>query len=232
VRRRWRPVAAGLLVAVGVAAVGLAAWPERSDRPANTNPPPPAEQVTPAPVGKPELRFVFSIYRGNKFFADFPTPFAVGERGRVAATVPANHHATLILATEPGTVKELVASGPEPAEHAFTYPPSLDPKRAELMRLTDPPGTHVFLLAVSTGSPVSAERLGLKPGEPWPRLPYDTVIRIGHGRAVVEVKGRDIEPGGSVADPEGEVVARLERLLRTAPADVTVEGVVFAVKPR
>lgn len=46
------------------------------------------------------------------------------------------------------------------------------------------------------------------------------------------MKGRDVEPSGSVADPEGEVVARLERLLRTAPADATVEGVVLVFKPR
>ena len=46
------------------------------------------------------------------------------------------------------------------------------------------------------------------------------------------MKGRDVEPGGSVADPEGEVVARLKKLLRAATEDVTVEGVVIAVKRR
>jgi len=99
-----------------------------------------------------------------------------------------------------------------------------------LLKLAEPAGTHVFILAVSPSGWVLAE--GLKAGERWPRLPYDSVIRLANGRAEVLVKGRDVEPGGAVADPEGEVVARLETLLRAAPPDGTVEAMAFSVKPK
>jgi len=226
-------LATGALVAVALV-IGVVAWPKKPSVAPPENPPPTPATVQPPqePAKKPELRFALDVYRGNTFFADYPTPFQLGEQGRVRAAVPATHHATLILATEPGAVTELSRTDPRAEESAFAYPSPPDPKRAGLMKFAAPAGTHVFLLAVSSSGPVSAERLGLKPGEPWPRLPYDTVIRVAGGRVEVLVKGRDVEPGGSVADPEGEVVARLKKLLRAATEDVTVEGVVIAVKRR
>jgi len=207
-------------------------WPRGTPAPEPTYPVQQQPQQLPAALPKPQLRLTFDIYRANKFFADFPTPFAVGERGRVTATIPANHRATLLLTTEAGAVTELAITLPEAVERGFAFPASANPKKAELLMLAEPAGTQVFILAVSPSSRVMANQLGLEAGERWPRLPYDSAIRVANGRASVLVKGRDVEPGGAVADPEGEVVARLEQMLRAAPPDATLEAIAFSVKPK
>lgn len=200
-----------------------ACWPPESS---------PTGEAKPALAAKPaDLQLEFFVHRGGRFHAALPVPFQTGDRWQLAAVVPSGMHTTLLMATERGSVNRLDSRAAETTETRFRYPAATNPTKSELMRFAPPAGTHVFLLAVSPSGPVTAEELGVEAGTPWPRLPYDSVIRIRDGRARVEARGRDIEPAGAVDDPEGEVVARLTKILHAAPADVSLEGVAFAVKP-
>lgn len=234
--RRWPWAMAA--VAVLLAAIGLALTWGRSDKAADV--PPSVSGPQPILVAKPDLRFEFEVYREKDFTKELPTHFFVGEKARVKAMIPPGWHATLFLATESGKVEELTREVPEPIEHLFLYRPSPEPENAALMELTEPTGTHVFLLAASLSGPVGAEQLGLRKGEEWAHLPAGSVIRVARGRAEIWASsyrkllagGRDIKPGGVVADPERAVEARLTRLLRDAPSEAIIEGVAFAVKNR
>jgi predicted Ser/Thr protein kinase len=214
------------VAAVGVLCLALlgawACWPPES----------PTREAKPAVAATPaDLHLEFLVHRSGRFHSGFPVPFQTGDRWQLTALVPSGRHATLMMATERGSVNRLDSRAAEGTETRFQYPAATNPAtKSELMRFAPPAGTHVFLLAVSPSGPVTAEELGLEAGTPWPRLPYDSVIRIREGRARVEARGRDIEPAGAVDDPEGEVVARLTKILRAAPADVSLEGVAFAVK--
>lgn len=224
-------VAGGIAALAAVVALTVTFWPNGT--PVNPKPPVAGPQQ-PAETPKPELKLTFDVYRraAGKFFdlsVDSANPPTLAEQGRVRATIPAKQYATLLLATENGAVKQLDARQPADAEQPFAHPASADPKKTPTLKFTGEGGTHVFILATSPTGPLSAEALGLT-AEAWPRLPAESVLRLSNGKAVVVVKGRDVEMGGVVADPEGEILARLTKLAASAPKDATVEAIAFAVK--
>jgi tRNA A-37 threonylcarbamoyl transferase component Bud32 len=220
--RPWVPWAvAGLLLVLG-----LGVWLSLPG-PKPIEPPPQGDALK-----HHSLDFTVGIYRFKKFHDTLPVPFQVGELARFKGTIPANHHGTLVLVNGAGKLKELDRFAPAAEEQRFTFPPPEAAGKAKVLEFEPPAGTRVALLAVSPSGPLTAEQLGLKPDEPWPQLPSDSVIKVVGGAAKVWAKGKDVVLGGAVEDPEGEVVDRLNRWLKSLPAGVTVEGWAFVVKDR
>lgn len=232
VRPSRLPWVAGAVAAIAaVVALAVTFWPNGT--PVTPNPPVVVGPQPPAEAPKPELKLTFDVYRkaAGKFFdlsVDSANPPTLAEQGRVRATIPAKQYATLLMATENGAVKQLDARQPADAEQSFAHPAAPDPKKTPTLKFTGEGGTHVFILATSPTGPLSAEALGLT-ADPWPRLPAESILRLANGKAVVVVKGRDVEMGGVVADPEGEVLARLTKLAASAPKNTTVEAIAFGV---
>ncbi len=134
-------------------------------------------------------------------------PLHDGDLIRITATVPADHHAALVLWSGNGKVTEVAQVGPRRTPQQLWYPS----QAAHAAPLIGPPGTEVLWLCVSRDTLFSREAFARHAGKQLralPPLPDDMVLRVDNERVTIVQQPRDFGSPAPVETPM-ETVKRI-----------------------
>lgn len=196
---------------VGVAALLLAAPFWRS--PAKS-----ADQTKPPATSENTPILAIDIWDDGRYLrlAD-ATPLKNGDRLRLTARLPADHHAALFLLTSEGQWKLLsqlapTDNAPGEATAILRFPADED----QAAPLSGPPGTEVVVACGRRKGPITLadlqDVLPTTTPQPWPALPDMTVMLADASEVHVLAQGRDFGPPVNAPNPERLVRERLQEL--------------------
>jgi hypothetical protein len=166
-------------------------------------------------------------WRGKRWRAlPYCLPLRNGDEMTVQVDLPAEYHGCLALRTATGAVRILGRWSAEDAGRTVRYPAGAN----EAVRLRGPAGTEVLLWCVRRDGQVDEAALveACGPVQAWPLLPEGSLLAVERERVRVKVQSRDVGPIVRRADPEGEVLKRLDEVRkRLYPKCEALAGLAF-----
>ncbi|MCE9530507.1 MAG: serine/threonine protein kinase [Planctomycetes bacterium] len=199
-RPRWQLIAAVLFV---FAAFGMR---EVVRKPDNSIPVVPSPFVQEIPA-QPEFKVrVWSEQQERYRDIIYQLPLLTGQGIRIEVAAPTDRHLGLFAVDASGEVRLLTETNPRKEAGTIAYPENPSAKS----ELKEPAGTVVLLLVGRAGSAVSLEEVRAALGaDPWPKLPKSSMVVIEREKVAVAGTGRGVGPTAQQADPEGDVLRRL-----------------------
>ncbi len=166
------------------------------------------QHVPPLPPQGTPPRLHLQVFAENRFVELVDrVPLHDGDLVRITATVPADHHATLILRSGNGKLTEIAKVAARRTPQQLRYPS----QAAHAAPLEGPPGTEVLWLCVSRDTYVSHEAFARHAGKQLralPPLPDDMVLRVDNERVTIVQQPRDFGSPAPVETPM-ETVKRI-----------------------
>ena len=185
---------------------------------------------TPLPEGARQTALEIRIWRPETGFQPLPKalPLRSGDEIQVRCRVPKGQAVSMYFINTLGRVRLLKHHPAAAADREITYP-----EVGQTRVLEGQPGTEM-ILAWGGSEPDDVQRSwdDLAGGDPWPRLPPTTVVRLTADR--VDIGGgrdRDLGETRDRADPEERIRNRLDDLrkrLTLTRRSAFFEGLAFA----
>ena len=179
-------------------------------------------------VSAPRVSLTVRVFDpdGSYRLADV-APMENGDELQIRATIPSALHASLLLFTSDGQLKELHRVAPSDTPQTLAWPTDA----GQAVALEGSAGTEFLFVCADSEQPVSVSSVESLWGDPgaWPSIPDLLVLRLGPDGVVIEQRDRDLSPPSNLPRPAAVVMERLEVLhKRLSKRFATFEGIVFA----